>query len=290
MSIRLRSSLAVCAALLVTGVAQGAPAPAAPAASSSEEPLEKYRERFKAGMDRYKAGDLAGAIATWEPILHELGEQKGYRLAYDLGVAYAELGDAPRAVERLGAFLAEIDARQSRGEALAAILRKEEADARSRLERLTPPPPRPRAETPAPPPPVLVPPPSPSTPPPVARAETPAVDRRTAPPLVVRRETEHPFSPGLFLVSGGLAFVAAVAAVPLENHAWDLHARYVAEQQLSGAIAASDRQLFSDARTWAYSAVGAAVGLGVVTASLAVWYFLGSSRREVLVTPAGVRF
>jgi hypothetical protein len=106
----------------------------------------------------------------------------------------------------------------------------------------------------------------------------------------VRRETEHPFSPALFLVSGGLALVAAVAAVPLENHAWDLHAQYIAEQQKSGAIAASDRQQFGDARTWAYGAVGAAVGLGVLTASLAAWYFLGSSRREVLVTPAGVRF
>jgi hypothetical protein len=150
MWIRLPSSLVLCAGLLVVGVARGAPSPAAPSASSQEDPIEKYRERFKAGMDRYKAGDLAAAIATWEPILRELGEPKGYRLAYDLGVAYAELGDAPHAIERLQAS-------------------------------------------------------------------------------------------------------------------------------------------FADARTWAYAAVGTAVGIGVATAALVTWYFLGASRREVVVTPAGVR-
>ena len=67
--------------------------------------MEQYRERFKQGMDRYKAGAPAEAIGYWEPIYRELGEQKGYRLAYNLGVAYAELGDATRAAERLESFL-----------------------------------------------------------------------------------------------------------------------------------------------------------------------------------------
>jgi hypothetical protein len=291
MSIRLRSSLAVCTGLLVAGVARGAPPPATP--SAQDEPLDKYRERFKAGMDRYKAGDLTGAIAAWEPLLRELGEQKGYRLAYDLGVAYAELGDGPRAVDRLQEFLAEIEVRQSRGESLAAIVHKEEADARARLERLVPQTAHPRVEAPPPPLVVAPPSPSPSPPPPApppARAETPPLERRIAAPLVVQRETEHPFSPAFFVVGGGLALAAGLVAVPLENHAWDLHARYVAEQEQSGLVPAGDRQAFSDARTWAYTAVGAAIGLGVVTASLAAWYFLGTSRREVVVTPAGVRF
>ncbi len=34
--------------------------------------------------------------------------------------------------------------------------------------------------------------------------------------------------------------------------------------------------------------IGTTVGLGVVTAALASWYFLGSSEREVFVTPGGV--
>jgi hypothetical protein len=290
MSIRLRSSLALCTGLLVASAAQGAPPPVTPSASSQEDPLERYRERFKSGMDRYKAGDLAGAIAAWEPILRELGEQKGYRLAYDLGVAYAELGDAPRAVERLQEFVAEIDARQARGEAVAAIVYKEAADARVRLERLAPKTDHPRVEAPPAPPASVAPPPPTPAPAPPARTEAPVVERRAAAPLVVRSETEHPFSPAVFGMSGGLALVAVLAAVELESHAWDLHARYVDEQQQSGVIAASDRQAFADARTWAYAGVGTAIGLGVVTAGLAAWYFLGSSKHEIVVTPAGVRF
>ena len=66
----------------------------------------------------------------------ELGEQKGYRLAYNLGVAYAELGDATRAAERLGSFLSEVDVRRGRNESLAAIVLKEESDARARIATL----------------------------------------------------------------------------------------------------------------------------------------------------------
>jgi hypothetical protein len=101
--------------------------------SSQDEPLEQYRERFKQGMDRYRAGALTEAIGYWEPIYRELGDQKGYRLAYNLGVAYAELGDATRAAERLQSFLAETEARRTRGDELAPIVLKEEADARARV-------------------------------------------------------------------------------------------------------------------------------------------------------------
>jgi hypothetical protein len=106
--------------------------------------------------------------------------------------------------------------------------------------------------------------------------------------LLIRHETEHPFSPALFAVSGGLTLAAAIAAVPLENHAWDLHDRYASEQQ-SGSLPQSDRQSFSDARSWAYATVGTAIALGAVTVGLTAWYFFGISQREVVVTPAGVR-
>jgi hypothetical protein len=87
-------------------------------------------------MDRYNAGQAAEAIGYWEPVYRELGEQTGYRLAYDLGVAYAALGDSTHSAERLQAFLTEVDARRARGEALGAIVEKEEADARARLAAL----------------------------------------------------------------------------------------------------------------------------------------------------------
>ncbi len=248
-------------------------------------------------MDHYKAGQLAEAIACWEPILRELGEAKGYRLAYDLGVVYAEAGDGPRAVERLQAFLVEVEARRGRGEAVPAIVRKEESDARARIAGLAA---TGRVVVPSSESPPAAPPPQPSaTPSPAGSPPPSTASARAAPaatdavlasttPVSVRRETEHPFSPAFFAVSGALTVAAGVAAVPLEIHAWDLHDRYAAEAQRGAPIASAERQSFSDARTWAYAGVGAALGMAALTAGLAAWYFFGASQREVIVTPAGV--
>ena len=127
------SELAVVAALVAaTGSARATPPPA----TSTDDPIAHYRERFKHGMDRYQAGAVAEAIGHWEPIYRELGEQKGYRLAYNLGVAYEELGDATRAAERLQSFLAQVDARRARGDAVPAIVIKDETDARTRVAGL----------------------------------------------------------------------------------------------------------------------------------------------------------
>jgi hypothetical protein len=103
---------------------------------AEDDPFAAYRERFKIGMERYKAGDLGEAIRYWEPILRDLGPSKGYRLAYNLAVAYQEHGDATRAAERLLTFLTEVEARRERKETLEQVVVKEEADARSRLAAL----------------------------------------------------------------------------------------------------------------------------------------------------------
>jgi hypothetical protein len=133
MWIRRLSELAITATLVASAsTAHAAPPPA----TSMDDPMDQYRERFKLGMDRYRAGAVAEAIGHWEPIYRELGEQKGYRLAYDLGVAYEELGDATRAAERLRSFLAEVDARRARGDTVPALVIKDETDARTRVAGL----------------------------------------------------------------------------------------------------------------------------------------------------------
>jgi hypothetical protein len=104
---------------------------------ANDDPFADYRERFKLGMDRYQAGAFTEAVGYWEPIYGELGEQRGYRLAYNLGVAYQELGDATRGAERLQSFLAEAEAKRSRGDAQPVIVEKEEADARARIAALS---------------------------------------------------------------------------------------------------------------------------------------------------------
>jgi hypothetical protein len=104
-----------------------------PPATASDEALTQYRDRFKLGMDRYKAGLAAEAIGYWAPIFGDLGPQRGYRLAYDLGIAYAQIGDATRAAERFQSFLDEVDARRGRGESLEGLVTREEEDARDRM-------------------------------------------------------------------------------------------------------------------------------------------------------------
>jgi hypothetical protein len=132
MWIRRLSELALAGCLCLAAV----DAIAQPATSGPDDSLAAYRERFKQGMDLYEHGAPADAIAVWEPIFRDLGEQRGYRLAYDLGVAYAALDDAPRSAERLQSFVDEVDSRRARGEALGAAVSKEEFDARARLTRL----------------------------------------------------------------------------------------------------------------------------------------------------------
>src|SRR5260370_30559712 len=135
MWIRRPSELALVGCMILAS-APAAATPPAPAGVSVDDPLAVYRERFKLGMDQYKAGALANAIGYWEPVYRELGNEKGYRLAYNLGVAYAELGDATRAAERLQSFLDEVDARRARAEPLGDTVAKEEADARARIAGL----------------------------------------------------------------------------------------------------------------------------------------------------------
>jgi hypothetical protein len=277
-------------------------------------------------MERYRAGALTEAIGFWEPIYRELGDEKGYRLAYDLGLAYQQLGDATHAAERFQSFLTEVDARRARGDSLASIVEKEEVDARARVEALiatkgrihveavsTPRSARldasepklagfvawvtpgehtvtfgvgtpeqevktvvvhagelvdvaPTAHAPS-------------------RAEegtvgmgSPGVSPAQGP---TRRESHHPFRWPLMAISGGVAVALGIAAVPLEDRAWTLHDRY----QFQPPVQAHQDD-FTNARTLAYAAVAGAIGFAAVTAGLATWYFLGTSERDVIVTPA----
>jgi hypothetical protein len=115
-------------------------APAVVIASSSahadEDALAPYRDRFRQGMDQYKAGAMAEAIRTWTAIYEEIGPQRGYRLSFNLARAYEANFETSRAAERYHSFLDEAAARRSAGEALDPIVEREEQEARSRLEDL----------------------------------------------------------------------------------------------------------------------------------------------------------
>jgi hypothetical protein len=272
MSIRHRFEFVVLALLAMPASGALAAAPA-PEAATAQSALAKYRERFKLGMDRYKAGAVAEAVEYWEPIYGDLGPTEGYRLAYNLGLAYAELGDTARAAARLRSFLGEIDARRTRGERLEPLVMKEEGDARTRLTGLvvdagTPSSSGATGET------------GPAVAPQPASAPAPA----PGPALPMHPDVPaRPFHPALFYVSGGLVLAAAVAAVALEANANTLRNRFIAEHDATGTIPQQDRDTFDSARTWSYVAVGGAIGCTAITAALVTWYVVGTPRHETPV-------
>ncbi len=321
------SELAFAAGLvLAASDAHSAPSDASDQAQADDDPLAAYRERFKRGMERYQAGALAEAIGYWEPVYRELGERRGYRLAYNLGVAYQELGDATHAAEHLQSFLDQVEVIRGREEQVPPIVDKEAGNARARVARLVATSGRIRIEATSAPRTARVdageprltgfvawvapgehtvtfaegtpeaesrtvevrageiveiaPTPAPATPPPAPVIVN--VLPLPAPPVATRHATFHPFQWPLIVVSGGVALAAGIAAVPLYLYEGDLYTRYSAESPRPAAHS----QTYNNVRTLAYTDVGGAIGFAVVTTVLATWYFLGTSEREVKVTPA----
>jgi hypothetical protein len=133
MSIRTRSKrsrvVAVGIALLVASVAS-------PARAAGDDDLAEYRERFKTGLEKYKAGQVAEALQYWEPIYRELGATRGYRLAFNLAHAYDGFGDFTRAAERYESFVTEVEARRAAKEKIEPLIEKEAKEARVRLGEL----------------------------------------------------------------------------------------------------------------------------------------------------------
>lgn len=105
--------------------------------AAADDDLSAFRDRFRAGLARLEAGQTAEAIVTWEAVYAELGPTRGYRLAYNLGIAYDRFGDASRAAERFLAFLSEVAARRERGETLDASLQKQADDATERMAEIS---------------------------------------------------------------------------------------------------------------------------------------------------------
>ena len=66
-------------------------------ARADDDAMAPYRERFKAGFEKYRAGAYGEALSYWEPIYRELGPEQGYRLSWNLARAHEALGDATRA-------------------------------------------------------------------------------------------------------------------------------------------------------------------------------------------------
>ncbi|MBS2012186.1 MAG: hypothetical protein JST00_04835 [Deltaproteobacteria bacterium] len=298
--------------------AQEAPSPAPPP-SAAPDPLGPLRERFKEGMDRYRAGAFGDAAVIWEAIYRELGPDTGYRLAFNLGRAYDQLGDLIKAAEHYETYLAAVSSKRAAGVTLEANVERQEIEARERLDviaskkgrikvaagaspvvtRIDNAPPRMSGFL------VYVEPGSHvvrfagerdevrevavqagelvelAPPAPVVRAPI-------APPPAPRFESriERPFGTGVIWIAG--AVTLASVAIPAITYS----SAFGVKDDFEAARAAGDypEQLrleadYNSARSNAYASLAVPSILALATGGLVVWYYLGARRVDVPIAP-----
>jgi hypothetical protein len=303
------------------------PAAATPAAASppdattpatpAVDPLDSLRERFREGMDKYKAAAFADAIVIWESIYRELGPETGYRLAFDLARAYDQLGEAIKAADHYDTYLEKVRSRRDAGETLEPNVAKQEDIARERRDAIVALKGR-----------IFVGAPARGTA--VVRIDN--APRRVAPFLVyvepgahtvafddgdgaeprtvqVRRgelvritprgdaappeatpprlatRVERPFSPVVLWVGAGVAVASMVVPVITYANALSIKSEYE-----DAATPASDRpRLVSDyesARSNAYASVVVPALFTATVGALSLWYILGAKETRVPMTPS----
>jgi hypothetical protein len=283
---------------------------AAPTVSAApeESDLAGYHERFKQGLDRYEASDIAGALSFWEPLFRDLGPQKGYRVGYNLARAYEVLGDATRAAERYRSFLDELAQRRKDGWPVDDEVAGDEQKATAHLDELgrtrmriqvvaTNPPESVRIDQSEPrlagftayvapgPHDVVV---APGTPREhvehvdahagqVVVVTPPLLEPKRTTPLAYTTDTRRPFwagwmwiAGGATLVAGGLTATAYANATVLYNHSLPKPT----DQQ---------RRDYSGAETLAYASWVAPITLAVVTVTLITWFALGTRTKHVRI-------
>jgi len=103
-------------------------APATTAAASNDT-----NAKFRRGLGFYDAKNYGAAVEQWERLLAELGHERGWKLLYNLGLAYQGLRDATRAHERFGRFVATIAKRPA---ALTTDLEQRRIDSVKRLKAI----------------------------------------------------------------------------------------------------------------------------------------------------------
>lgn len=311
---RVRAAIVVASLLGVGGTARAQEAASPDPAATAPDPLDALRGRFREGMEKYRARAFGDAIVIWESIYRELGPEKGYRVAFDLGRAYDEVGELIKAAEHYQTYLDRVSARRAAGESLETNVQLQETIARERLERIIHiygaihvapakrtvivhvdnAPPRVAGFT------VYVEP-GPHT---VTFGTGSGADARS---LTVRRgelleveppddapvpeqrfetRTEHPFSPLVLWVGAGVA-VASVVFPIVTN----VNARAVKDDYDSAPTRADKVRLsteYDSAKSNAYASIAVPAVLGAAVGGLALWYVLGGKETRIVVPSASV--
>jgi len=280
-----------------------------------DDALGPYRDRFRLGMEKYKAGALAEAVRVWSAVYEEIGPKRGYRLSFDLARAYDSNGEATRAAERYRSFLDEVDARTKANELIPGIVAREAADAASRMDALNrehgriaiaatadavvaqvdDADPRLGAFTAYVAPGTHV-----VTFGPgrddaekievtvaageivVARSTRPPTPRAVPPvdPIFTKRVT-HPFSSTVLYASAVATAVSVIAPVLAYEHAYSLIDTNNSTTATAAAKTSAVNAYNGGARTFAYGMLAVPITLGTVTGVLTTWYFAGTKEHEV---------
>lgn len=119
--------LAVAFVCLLLAVSAGAQQPAEPPAAVD------YQAMLRSGGAQFENGDYVGAIGTWERLLQSIGEARGWKVLYNLGLAYEAVGDATYAMDRYGAFVRNVEAST---EPAREGIAERKADAIERMNRI----------------------------------------------------------------------------------------------------------------------------------------------------------
>jgi tetratricopeptide (TPR) repeat protein len=109
----------------VTARADGGPAPSSPSADAAAA--------FRNGLALYQQQNYVGAISTWEGLVGTLGDERGWKILYNLGLAYQAVNDVTRAIDRFETFTRRVDAM---ARPLDPELEARYEDARSRARAL----------------------------------------------------------------------------------------------------------------------------------------------------------
>ncbi len=117
-------------------LALAAPGATARAAEPADEVGGEMRGRFEAGLAHFRAGEMGQAIDVWTPIVDQMGDERAYRLLFNVGVAHEALGDATRAADHYERFLAQTEARAGRGQKVPPDVLSFRDEARGRLAAL----------------------------------------------------------------------------------------------------------------------------------------------------------
>jgi hypothetical protein len=286
----------------------------------AQDALDAHRERFRGGLEKYKAGAYADAIVVWEAIYREIGPDQGYRLAFNLARAYDKFGDTTRAAEHYEAYAREVEKRREAGTEIEENVAKQEAEARQRLTELATTRGRIRVDAGDRPVVVRIDSGEPrlagfvayvapgkhvvtfgagrdaqrveievkegelaSASPPAEPPPPPPPDK---PPVRWETTIERPFSGAIF-VAGGVATIASVL-VPVLAYADASAIRNDYES------AATDRTTklalqsdYESSRTVAYTTLAIPITLGLATAALTAWWIFGARETKVAVPVAG---